>query len=41
LSTGAAVALGASLTLAAQAAYRRARRLDLEQVGTLMENKLK
>lgn len=41
LGTGAAIAVGAGLAVAAGAAYRRVRGLDLEQVGTAMENKLK
>jgi hypothetical protein len=41
LGTGAAIAVGAGLAVAAQAAYRRVRELDLEEVGTAMENKLK
>jgi hypothetical protein len=41
LSKGAGVAVGVGLTVAARAAYRRARGLDLEQVGTALENKLK
>ncbi len=41
LSGGAGVAAGVGLTLAARAAYRRVRSLDLEQVGTALENKLK
>jgi hypothetical protein len=41
LGTGAAIAVGAGLAFAAQAAVRRVRRLDLEQVGTAVENKLK
>jgi hypothetical protein len=38
---GAAMAAGVGLTVAAHAAYRRVRDLDLEQVGTAVENKLK
>lgn len=38
---GAGVAVGVGLTVAAHAAYRRVRDLDLEQVGTALENKLK
>lgn len=41
LGTGAAIAVGAGLAVVAQAAVRRVRRLDLEQVGTAVENKLK
>lgn len=41
LGTGAAIAVGAGLAVAAQAAFRRVRQLDLEQVGTAVENKLK
>jgi hypothetical protein len=41
LGTGAAIAVGAGLALAAQVAVRRVRQLDLEQVGTVVENKLK
>jgi hypothetical protein len=41
LSKGAGVAAGVGLTVAARAAYRRVRSLDLEQVGTALENKLK
>jgi hypothetical protein len=38
---GAAMAAGVGLTVATRAAYRRVRELDLEQVGTAVENKLK
>ena len=41
LGKGAAMAAGVGLTVAAHAAYRRARSLDLEQVGVALENKLK
>jgi hypothetical protein len=41
LGGGAGVAVGVGLTVAAHAAYRRVRGLDLEQVGTALENKLK
>lgn len=38
---GAAMAAGVGLTVAGRAAYRRVRSLDLEQVGTALESKLK
>jgi hypothetical protein len=41
LGTGTAVAVGVGLTVAAQAAYRRVRNLDLEQLGGAVEDKLK
>lgn len=41
LGTGAAIAVGAGLAVVAGAAYRRVRDLDLEQVGSAMEDKLK
>jgi len=41
LGTGAAIAVGAGLAVAAPAALRRVRQLDLEQVGTAVEDKLK
>jgi hypothetical protein len=37
----AAVAAGAGLAVAARAAYGRARRIDLEQVGGALEDKLR
>jgi hypothetical protein len=36
-----ALAVGAGLAVAARAAYNRARRIDLEQVGGAIEDKLK
>jgi hypothetical protein len=41
IGTGAAMAMGVGLTLAARAAYHRVREIDLEQVGTAVEDKLK
>lgn len=41
LGSAGAVALGVGLAVAARAAYRRARRLDLEQVGGAIEEKLR
>jgi hypothetical protein len=41
LGPGTALAVGAGLAVAARAAYKRVRDLDLEEVGAAVENKLK